>query len=196
LEIPRKKVEVVGSRYLSNTFLHGYFNTKDGSRIYSSNYFYDYDKINGMILLCTDSRTVFGISEDQVRSVTLVNNNDELFSLEKVPSIDKYHFVEVLASGAKYNLYKQIKTKLSASDYENVSLGQVAGHEYDEYEDEVNYFALNVVTNQLQKFSMKRSSIKKAFAKDGQKVNDFMQKNTDSGDEEEYVISLVNYLND
>ena len=194
LDIPRSKVDLVGSRYLYDTFIHGFFNTKNGNKIYSTGYLYNYDKINGSILLCTSDRSVVKISEDQVKSLTMVNANDERLDFENVPAIDRSHFVQVLATGSRYNIYKLTKTHFTGADSETIALGQTAGHDYDEYIDDVNYYVLDVMNNQVQKFSIKKSSIRTAFARESKKVKEFMEKNSNSGNEE-YIINLANYLN-
>jgi hypothetical protein len=194
LEIPKTKVNVAGSRYLSDVFFHGFFETKNGRKIYNTSYLYNYDKISGVILLCTDNRSVVKIYADQIKSLTLVNNYDERLDFEKVPEIDHGHFIQVLAKGLKYKIYKSINTKFVAADFQNVALGQVVGQDHDEYTDDINYYVLDVAANQVQKISIKNSSIRAVFAKESEKIKEFMSKDSDSADEQ-YIIDLANYLN-
>jgi hypothetical protein len=194
LLIPKRRASAVGSRYISDTFLHGFFITTSGQKIYSTTYLYNYDKMSGIILLTSDNTSVFEVSDEQIKTLTLISGTDERMDFEKVPAIDHSHFVQVLATGAKYKVYKLTKTKYEPADFSNTAMGQTAGRDYDEYTDNITYFALDVATNQMQKFANKKGSIKSTFAKDQEKVKEFMDKNS-SIDDESYIVNLVNFLN-
>jgi hypothetical protein len=110
-----------------------------------------------LLLLTVDKKTVKEVVSDQVKSFTLYNNADQRFDFEIIPDINKTHFVQILAIGGKYKICKLIKTKFVPADYEHVAMGQTAGHEYDEYVDDADYYALDVQTNQLKKINPKKN---------------------------------------
>ncbi|WP_259067929.1 hypothetical protein HDF24_18445 [Mucilaginibacter sp. X4EP1] len=149
MEMPKPRVPTEGSKYLSDVFMHGFFRTKQGTNFYSADYLYNYNKITGSFILCTSEKSVYEFYADQLESITLINSGDEQMTFEKVPVIDRYHFVQVLANGTKYNIYKLIKTSFVASDVTHTAMGQV-GDDLDKYTDDVQYFAFNVLTKQLQ----------------------------------------------
>ena len=191
----RPKLNLVGSRYLFNTFSHGFFTDINDKQIYNPYYLFNYEKVAGLLLLTVDKKNVLQMIADNIKSFTLYNSADQRLDFEKVSGIDKRLFVQVIATGGKYRIYKLIKTKYVPADAQTVALGRTAGHEYDEYVDDADYYVLDVQSNQLQKLTLKKKSIKTDFAKEADKVNKFLTEN--SGDiDDSYLNSLGNYLND
>ena len=162
--------------------------------VYNQYYPFNYEKVAGLLLLTVDKKNVMEMVGDQVKSFTLYNNADQRFDFEKVPGIDNRHFVQVLATGGKYKICKVIKTKYNPSDAQTVALGRTAGHEYDEYVDDADYFILDVQSNQLQKLTLKKKSIRTDFAKEADKVNKFLSEHPGDLDDS-YLEKLGNYMN-
>ena len=105
--------------------------------------------------LTNDNENISQFSWDRTSSFTLFSNNDFQVSFVKEPSIDNAHFLQVLASGKKYKIYKLIKTKFMKSDY--VNSGVVShGNDYDEYVDDVDYYVWDVQGNKAQKIALKK----------------------------------------
>ncbi len=188
-----RKGNLRGNRYLLDNFGHGFFIRSSGELVYNPIYLFDYDKVGGGLLLTKGSETVMELSWDETKSFTLYSNTDERFVFEKVPAIDQSHFVQVLAAGKKYKIYKLIKTKFVKSDY--VNNGMTAhGNDYDEYVDEADYYVLDVQSNQRQKLTLKKKSIKENFAKEADKVNKYLSDNSGSIDDA-YLSRLGDYMN-
>jgi hypothetical protein len=148
-----QKGELRGSQYLFKTFAHGFIINSDGGIVYNPDYLFDYDKIGGALLLTQDKQTITEVGWDQTKSFTVYSNEDVPFVFEKAPAIDPSHYVQVLASGKKYKIYKLIKTTFVKADY--VNSGVVAhGTDFDEYVDDADYYLWDVQTNQSQKLSL------------------------------------------
>ena len=182
-----------GNRYLFYNFVNGYIITPANTLIQNSKYHYDYDKIGGTFLVTDDNKSITQISENQIKDVILYDNTDHRFVFEKVPAADKIRYVQVLASGSKYEIIKLTKTNFVKADY--VTNGITShGNDYDEYVDDATYFVMDAQTKQLQKLSLKKKSLKEDFAKDADRLNKFISAN--SGDiDDAYLSKLGDYLN-
>lgn len=187
-----QKGDLRGSQYLFDVFVHGYLINTSDELTYQPNYMLDYDKVDGSLLLTPDKRKIVNVVWDQVKSFTLYSMADQRFDFAKVPAIDNSHFVQVIASGPKYKIYKLIKTTFVKSDYINNGLA-AHGHDYDEYVDDATYFAV-ADGGQPQKMSLKKRSLKEIFAKDADKLNKYLSDNSGSIDDA-YLGKLGAYMN-
>jgi hypothetical protein len=193
LKPAHEKGDTRGSQYLFQTFVPGYMINPSGELVHKSNFLFDYDKIGGNLLLTRDNKTIIAIDETEAPRFSLFSNTNQRFDFENVPAIDKTHYVEVLASGDKYKIYKLIRTRFAKADY--VNNGPAAhGHDYDEYIDEPDYYVVEAQSNQPQKFSLRKKSIKEAFAKDADKVSKFLSDNSGKIDDA-WLSKLGNYMN-
>jgi hypothetical protein len=182
-----------GNRYLLDNFAHGYIINASDELVYKPNFLLDYDKMDGAILQADANKTMTQLSYDQIKSFTLFSDKDVLMTFEKAPAIDPSHYVQVIASGKKYKIYKLIKTKFVKSDYVNTGVAS-HGNDYDEFIDDADYYFLDVQANQPKKLSLKKKSIKENFAKDADKVNKYLSDN--SGDiDDVYLSKLGDYMN-
>jgi hypothetical protein len=188
-----KKPNQVGSRYLFDTFSHGFFTDASGKLINNEYFLFDYEKVSGVLLLTTDKKYISAIVRDQIQSFTLYNNADQRVYFEKIPAIDNARYVQVLATGAKYKICKLIKTKFVAADYQATASGG-SGHDYDEFVDDAQYYVLDVQSNQSQKLDLRKKSIKEDFSKDAVKVNKYLSENSGRIDDA-YLSSLGEFMN-
>ncbi|HTD40913.1 MAG TPA: hypothetical protein VK671_09850 [Mucilaginibacter sp.] len=188
-----KKGNVHGNRYLLDDFVHGYLINTSDVLVHNPNYRFDYDKLGGVLLISKGDKSIIETSADQTKTFVLYSNTDERFVFERVLAIDNAHYVQVLASGKNYKIYKLIKTKFVRADYVNNGVTS-HGNDYDEYLDDADYYVFDVQANQLKKISLKKKSIKDAFAKEADKVNKFISDN--SGDiNDAYLSKLGDYMN-
>ncbi|MBS1524140.1 MAG: carboxypeptidase regulatory-like domain-containing protein [Bacteroidetes bacterium] len=162
-----------GSPYLFDSFVHGYIISSANELVNNPNYLFDYDKTTGRLLMTQNGGTINAVNWDQINSFTLFNNAGNRYDFAKAPAIDQSHYVQVLASGGKYKIYKLIKTQFVKADYVNNGAAP-HGHDYDEYVDDADYYVVDAQTNQPVKISLRKKSIKEAFAKDADKLNKFM----------------------
>src|SRR5579863_10133846 len=187
-----QKGDLRGSQYLFDVFVHGYLINTSDELVYQPVYLFDYDKVAGSVLLTPDKHKIVNVVWDQVKSFTLYNLNDQRYDFEKAVDIDKSHFVQVLASGPKYKVYKLIKTTFVKSDYINNGLA-AHGHDYDEYVDDAEYYVV-AQGGKPQKLSLKKRSVKEVFAKEADKVNKYLSDNSGTIDEA-YLGKLGAFMN-
>jgi hypothetical protein len=187
-----QKGDLRGSQYMCAVFAHGYLINGSDELVYQPNYLFDYDKISGALLLTPNRKTIVNVIWDQVKAFTLYSMNDQRYDFEKVTAIDNSHFLQVIASGPKYKIYKLIRTKFVKADYVNNGAAP-HGHDYDEYVDDADYY---IVANggQPQKFTPKKRTLKEIFAKDADKLNKFMDDNSGRINDE-YLGKLGAYMN-
>jgi hypothetical protein len=190
----KKRLKSMGTRYFFEAFAHGYLVDMSGRRVFDQSYLLDYDKVSGLILITADKINVMQIAKDQIKSFVLYGNSDQRAEFEKVPAIDAAHYVQVLSAGKKYKIYKFTKTGFDGADYSNTAAGQ-RGHDYDEYVDEAEYYALDVKSNQLQKLSLRKKSIRTVFAKEADKVNKFLSEDQEDIDDT-YLVQLGEIVNE
>ncbi len=187
------KEETQGSRYLFNTWVHGYVINAGDSIIQSPLLFFNYDKIGGNLLLTKDKHAAIEVYRERIKSFTLFDALNQPYTFTMVPEIDKSHFVQVISSGNNYKIYKTTKTKFVAANYTTDGVAST-GNNFDLYDDEFAYYILNVKTNQLQKINLKKKVLKQVFAADGTKADSYFK--TNDGDiDDNYLASLGDYMN-
>lgn len=177
--VVKRNSNLVGSRYLFDTFVPGYFTYTDDKKFYNKRCLFNYEKLSGFVLLTLDRRNVKEVDRDQIKSFTLFDKADQRYDFEQVPEIDKDHYLQVLANGSKYKIYKLIKTSFVASGVAHTAAGD-KGQDYDQYMDEAEYYVVNVEAKRVQKITLKKKALKEAFQKEIDKVNKFLSENNDS----------------
>lgn len=187
------KEETKGSRYVFNEWANGSVTNADNSIFNNPAYFYNYDKIEGGLLITQDKQSAIEPDRAKIKSFTIYVDKENPLEYENIPSVDNNHFVEVISKGNKYRIYKLTKTKFVKSDYHTDGI-VTTGNSFDEYVDEDSYFVLNVQNNQVQKLSLKKKSLKEAFASEGERLNRFFSENSDNAINELFLKNLGDYL--
>jgi hypothetical protein len=189
----KQKEDAHGSSFFFDDWVHGYFINLSDSLAQNPAYLYNYNKITGDLLITKDKATALQANPAELKSITLFNNSGTGFTFEKVTAVDPGHFVLLIASGNKYDIYKRIVTHFKKSDYSSNGISS-SGNNYDEYVDDYTYYIYNVKTNAVQKVALKKKAIKEAFAADEEKVNAYFK--TNDGDiDESYLHDLGDYMN-
>lgn len=189
------KEDTKGSRYLiPEGWGKGYVVDKGGATIKNDNYSYNYDKINGSLLLTQDKRAAVDVNRDQIKTFTIYNKLDQPETYELVTTINPTHYSQVLSDGSKYKVYKFTKTTFVKSDYKTDGLTS-SGNHYDEYVDEPTYYVLNVKTSALQKVQLKAKAIKQVFAADADKVKTYFNDHADDDINDTFLSNLADSLN-
>ncbi len=190
----KPRTRLMGSRYFFEAFAHGYLVDMKGKQIFNPYYLLDYDKVSGSIVITADRINVQQIAKNQIKSFVLYNNADEHVTFEKVPAIDTIHYVQVLANGPKYKIYKLTKTSFDGADYSNTAAGP-RGHDYDEFVDEAKYYVFNTQNNQLQPLSLRKKSIRADFPNEINKVNKFLSE-YDAEIDDIYLVKVGKVVNE
>ncbi|WP_426669710.1 carboxypeptidase-like regulatory domain-containing protein [Mucilaginibacter sp. McL0603] len=182
-----------GSRYLFENWVHGYALTTEDSVKQNDNYLFNYEKMAGNLIFTDDGKTMTGINRHSIKMFTLVDDQGQTYVFENRPEIDPLHFVQVISTGSKYKIYKQLGTKYLPNNY--VSNGMTSsGNNYDEFKDESVYYVVKLPGGQPQKVLLKKKSIKTVFAADADKANKFLSDN-DRDIDDDYLKSLGDYMN-
>lgn len=163
--------EVHGSRYLYDQWQHGYAVSAQDSLIQNNEYLFNYDKVSGELLFTRDQSAVYLGDKSQVKQFVIFDDKGQSVTYEHVIPINARQYVQVLASGKNYKIYKQGSTKFEKANYTTNGITS-SGVNYDEYVDQYNYF---VVKNGAQpvKIALKKKALKEAFAADADKFNKF-----------------------
>ncbi len=193
LPVFHHKDETRGSRYLFTEWVHGYVINAGDSIIQSPLLFFNYDKMGGGLLLSKDKHSAIEVYRENVKSFTLFDALNQPSTFTTVPEIDKNHYVQVIASGNNYKIYKAVTTTFIKSNYQSDGLA-ATGNNFDLYEDDFTYYILNVKTNQLQKISPKKKALKQAFAADQAKAEAYFKAN-DGDIDDNYLASMGEYMN-
>jgi hypothetical protein len=187
------KEETVGSRYFFNTWVHGYVVNSQDVLVENPAFLLNYDKMKGDLLLTKDKVAAITIYKDRIKSFTLVDALNQQYTFTIVPEIDKTHFVQVIADGKNYKIYKTIFTTFVKSNYSTDGVA-ATGNNYDEYKDENEYYVFDTKTSELKKITLRKKAIKEVFAADADKLGKFMTDN--SGDiDDSYLGGLGDYMN-
>jgi hypothetical protein len=183
-----------GSRYLFAGWVHGYVVNNNDSLIQNPGYLYNYDKIDGNLLVTVDKHTAVQLYKTSVQSFTLFDTTTRLpHTFALLPSVDKDHYTQVISTGKNYSIFKLITTKFKKSDYNNNGI-TATGNDFDSYENEETYYVLNGKNGHLDKFSPRKKALLKAFPDQADKLKKFFDKN--SGDiDDAYLANLCQYMN-
>jgi hypothetical protein len=191
--VSREKEEVHGSRYLFKNWSTGTVLNSKGIMVNNSTYLFNYDKIDGNLLLTHDQKNAIIVDKDQIRSFTIFDQDKKPILFESYPAIDSSHFLEVLVEGIKYKIFKLIKTKLIKANYSTNGIVDT-GNPYDEFIDNNIYYLVHVPDNQVTKFSLRKKSIREAFEEEKNKIDRFFNKNSDTIDDQ-FLINLGTFMN-
>jgi hypothetical protein len=183
-----------GSPFLFENWVHGYAVSPSDSIIQNSNYLFNYQKIDGTLLYTDDGKTVYAVYKSKVKAFTLFDDAGLSYSFEDISVIDPKHYVQVIASGNKYNMYKNLGTKFLKADFQTNGISS-SGNNYDSYSDESTYYLVKVPGGQPQKFNLKRKAIKVVFDSDGAKVDRFFSDNDTDDIDDAYLKKLCDYMN-
>ncbi len=188
------KEETKGSRYLFDNWMHGYAKDINGQEVKNSRYLFNYDKMEGGLLLTQDKQSAIEVDRKQIQSFTVFVNEQTPVVYENIPAIDDTHYVQLISTGSKYKIYKLTKTKFVKSNYHTDGM-VTTGNPYDEYVDEDSYFVFNAKNNQMQKLLLKKKSIKETFAAEGEKLNKFLSEHSSDTMNETFLKDLGDDLN-
>ena len=182
-----------GSRFLFNAWVHGFAITPKDSLKQNDVYLFNYDKIAGNLLFTRNKTVALEVVKQEIKGFTLFDENAQPYTFEDVPAIDTKHYMQVIASGSKYKIYKDLGTRFIKADF--TTNGMVTtGNNYDEYKDESIYYVVKLPGGPPQKLALKKKAIKAAFATEADKVNKFLSEN-DSDIDDNYLKSLGEYMN-
>lgn len=184
--------ETHGSRYLFPDWVHGFAIDKNNALVQDLHSFYNYDKIDGKLLLTKDKRSAIAVDNDQLKSFTLFDHAAQPYVFEMVPDLNTKNYAIVLSSGKDCKIFKTVETSFEKANYKTDGVSST-GHNYDEYSDKTTYYL--VKGSSVQKFELKKKSIKNAFASEGDKITKFMADQGDTDIDESYVRKLGDYLN-
>ena len=185
--------ELHGSRFLFKHWVHGFVLSPQDSIKQNDNYLFNYDKIDGNFIFATGGTAMhLGVKSD-VKQFILFDNNGDRYVFENLPAIDGKHYLQVLASGKKYKIYKNFNTKFLKSDYTTNGITS-HGNNYDSFVDEATYYLVKLPAGVPQELSLRKKAIKNAFAADADKVNKFFADN-DGDIDDAYLAKLGEYMN-
>ncbi|MBD1393471.1 carboxypeptidase-like regulatory domain-containing protein [Mucilaginibacter glaciei] len=183
---------VHGSRYLFADWVHGFAISPKDSIKQSDVYLFNYDKVAGNLLFTRNKATAMLAVKDEVKSFILYDENAAPWKFEQMPAIDAKHYVQLLVSGPKYNIYKTLTTEYIKANFVTNGISS-SGNTYDEYKDNSTYYVVKA-GGAPQKLDLKSKSIKAAFAAEPDKLKKFMSEN-DTDIDEGYVKLLGEAMN-
>jgi hypothetical protein len=193
ISVTRHQDATQGSRYLYDRWVHGYVTSAADSIVENIHYLFNYDKIGGSLLLNKDDNTVLQIDGSSFKTFILFDGQAKAHPFAKVPAITPQRYVEVIADGPKYKIYKDLATRFRKADFATNGIAST-GNNYDEYIDQ-NFYYLIKDGGQPVKLQLKKKSIKEAFAADADKLNKFMSAAGSSDIDEIYLKQLGEAMN-
>ena len=186
--------DVKGARYLFDTWTNG--NVTDiKNNIYSSNYTFNFDKINQDVYAkYTGSANISVVlDKSQIKRFTIGSFNFINASLVDPKVKDGFYNI-LIEDSAKVSLYKFTTTKFikaNPNDMMNIRTGNFGS----EYKDENKYF-ISVNKGELKKVTLSESSIKKALKNQSDKVDNYFSLHSSSSElDENFLIGLIRNIN-
>jgi len=187
------KEDSKGNRYLYEKWVRGSVVGTDGVVYNSSKYLFNYDKIGQKLLMLLDSNKMLTLNSGDISGFTLQDDTSQ-FHFERLKNSTDLNFYQPLYKDEKgYSFYKLLKTKFLKADYQSNGIVE-SGRKYDEYVDEEQYFILSA-KQELTRLDFKKKSVEKAFESDAPKLQVFFDQHKGEKINEEFVTSLVQFLN-
>jgi hypothetical protein len=183
-----------GSRFIFANWVHAYGITPKNLVKQNDGYLFNYDKMEGNLVFTSDGgNSVHDVLKDEIKGFILFDDNAQPYVFEDVQAINPKRYVEVLSSGNKYKIYKDLGTKFIKSNYTTNGISS-SGNNYDEYADESIYYVVKLPDGQPQKISLRKKALKTVFAADADKVNKFLADN-DTDIDDAYLKKLGDFMN-
>ena len=180
-----------GRRYFFDEWVTGEIVSFNGKSIIGDQYLFNFDKVNNNILVTKDKKEVIEVNKDSIREIHFTDKG-VAYNFEKVAKISAFRFVEVLVKNDKLSLYKTISTHLVKANYTTNGLTE-SGNPYDEFVDEPVYIIC--YKGEYKPVQLKFRSIRSNLKEESKKVNDFYAEHLDDEVDENYLKSIVNYIN-
>ena len=181
-----------GSKYLFDNWVHGFAVTPRDSIKQNDVYLFNYDKLAGNLIFTRNKTTALLVIKSEIKGFTLFDDNALPYVFEEVTAIDPRHYLQVLAAGNKYKIYKNLGTVFIKANFVTNGITS-SGNNYDEYKDESTYYVVKS-GGQPQKFELKSKAIKTAFAAEPDKIKKYLSDNEGDMDEN-YLIALGEFMN-
>lgn len=186
------KEDTKGSQLLFAGWVKGEVEKKSGEVIKGAAYGFNYDKLNGSLLVSENKQDAIAVNQDAVTKFTLYDNSGLALNFVIVPAIDARRY-SILLTGGKYQLYKLVKTTFEKANFKTDGITS-SGNKYDEFVDENIYYLVKEGSNKPVKLQLKKKALKEVFSTDADKVKKFLSDN--EGDiDENYLKALGDYLN-
>ena len=187
------KEDTKGNRYLYEKWVKGSVVGVDGVIYNSSKYLFNYDKIGQKLLMLLDSSKMLTLNSGDISGFTLQDDTSQ-YHFERLKNSTDLNFYQALHKDEKgYSFYKLLKTKFMKADYESNGIVE-SGRKYDEYVDEEQFFILSA-KQELSRIEFKKKSLEKVLDNESSKVQLFFDQHKGEKVNEEFVQSLLQFLN-
>lgn len=186
------KEATVGSPFLLPAYTTGLVIVRSYKAIYIQDYFYNYDKMSGNLLLKRDKDNPIAVDKDRVNSFCL-KDGKEGYIFMRVPLINSSEFLQVIHKGSKYSAYALYKVNFIESNQATNGY-MTAGKEYDEYKDVKTYYLIDEIKQEWSVFELTKKSIKKALG-ESERVNQFFKYHKYDDITESLVAGLLETVN-
>ena len=187
------KEDTKGNRYLYEKWVTGSVVGVDGVVYNSSKYLFNYDKVGQKLLMLLDSNKMLTLNSGDISGFTLQDDTSQ-FHFERLKNSTDLNFYQPLYKDEKgYSFYKLMKTKFMKADYQSNGIVE-SGRKYDEYVDDEQFFILSA-KQELIRVDFKKKSLEKIFESDASKLQVFFDQHKGEKVNEEFVTSLVQFLN-
>jgi len=187
------KEPLKGSPFFLSSYTRGLVISPKGKVLDRADYFYNYDKGTGNLLLKKNNDLPIAVYRDQVKMFCLkLEKGGYIF--ERVGDINPNEYLQVLNKGKNYSLYKLIKIKFVEGRY-NTDGYTETGHPYDEYQDVVEYYLMDEQKKEFSVIEVSRKSVKRALAEKSVYVDLYLKEHKSVNMEEPNLIGLIDYLN-
>jgi hypothetical protein len=187
------KEDTKGNRYLYEKWVRGSVLGVDGVVYNSSKYLFNYDKLGQKLFMLLDSNRVLMLNSGDIAGFILQDDTSQ-YHFERLKNSTDLNFYQTLYKEEKgYSFYKLLKTKFVKADYYTNGLIE-SGKKYDEYVDEEQFFILSA-KQELSRIDFKKKSLEKVLGRDASKLQIFFDQHKGEKVNEEFVKSLVQFLN-
>lgn len=184
-----------GSQFYPEVWFKGALQTTDNLK-YDSGYLFILDKVHRQLFVQTvKTGEQFNINKNQIKHVRITTEGqDHLFRIsDNYLKSKEGNFCEILIDNPnRYSLIKITATKYIQTN--NTDFAKMKDGDFrDEFQDKNSYYVIKPDLS-FNNMSLNEKSIKKAFPQN-ELVSQYLELNSYSNKDENYIINMINYIN-
>jgi hypothetical protein len=179
--------------YLLNRFVKGIIVDQNNNIIDDSTNLLNFDKENCQLVITRDKKNYLTVDKEKVVAFAL-KTKDSCYLFMNVPLLNKSDYFLLIGNGAKYSVYKLIKSRLVKSHDQSVGLGS-SGINLNEYVDQQTYYKVDEMNRIAGQFELNRKSIRSSFTLEEKKVNEYFIEHKSDEINDYFMRDFIAYLN-
>jgi hypothetical protein len=193
LPVVYNKEELQGSPFLLSSYVPGLVVNELSNITDKPDYWYNYDKMSGNLLLLRNHDLPIAVNKDQVKYFCLKTKGGG-YIFERFAMINPNEYCQVLFKGSKFSFYKMFRSQFVPAN-QNTNGYWTEGKDYDEYLDIYTYYLFDQLKGEPIVIELSKKSIRKSLPTELTEVEQYFKAHKYEEITESFVTGLLNKIN-